>query len=353
MEKYLFTIQNVETGKLNALVNNIMKQTGADDPNEAIRLVNSGEWTITGPVRSWRETDGVIYFSVTSYGTTGKKWIARLEKKGFRVSDYAKNLLLKDFQPTNGVTTEIAVLKGTFFSDSDRMTKNIRAEGEHRTWVNPNPEVACLIREKFSDKELEDMGLYWIVVMHEPIKDSDGAPKLLRSSRSGDGRWLGTCYGKPGNGFNRGDGFAFEVSRKKMNANDLMLIDCDAAPFIPDGWSVEEHKKGGFLKFDPTKISLCLSKKQKKGSIEGNDLRKELINQPTLNANVLDYLLAHPELIPEEWKGKYIFFWGTIYRDSGGRLTVRCLYWGGSGWNEVYYWLDDGFSSDDPAAIAS
>ena len=131
------------------------------------------------------------------------------------------------------------------------------------------------------------------------------------------------------------------------------LIDCDANPFIPGGWSVEEHKKGGMFKFNPEKISLYLSKKQKKGSIEGNDIRKELANQPVLNANVLDYLLAHPELIPEEWKGKYIFFWGTIYRGSDGDLYVRCLHWNGSRWLWFYFWLGRDFFSDGPAALAS
>ena len=151
-----------------------------------------------------------------------------------------------------------------------------------------------------------------------------------------------------------------------MSANNLMLdvsqaeikiiehlIDCDAAPFIPNGLSVEEHKKCGMFKFNPEKISLYLSKKQKKGSIKGNDLRKELANQPNLNANVLDYLLAHPELIPEEWKGKYIFFWGTIYRNSGGSLVVRYLYWDGSKCFWYYHWLASGFDSDNPAALAS
>jgi hypothetical protein len=131
------------------------------------------------------------------------------------------------------------------------------------------------------------------------------------------------------------------------------LIDCDSTPFIPNGWSVEEHKKGGFLKFDPAKISLYLSKKQKKGSIGGHDLRKNLADKPVMNANILDYLLAHPELIPEEWKGKYIFFWGTIYRRSDGRLYVRCLDWDGSEWVWHFYWLDGVFFSADPAALAS
>ena len=131
------------------------------------------------------------------------------------------------------------------------------------------------------------------------------------------------------------------------------LIDCDSAPFVPNGWTVEEHKKGGMLKFYPAMISLYLSKKQKKGTIGGHDLRKELANKPVMNANVLDYLLAHPELIPEEWKGEYIFFWGTIYRSSDGDLYVRYLDWFGSKWNWDYDWLDNDFNSGNPAALAS
>ena len=131
------------------------------------------------------------------------------------------------------------------------------------------------------------------------------------------------------------------------------LIDCDAAPFIPDGWSVEEHKKGGLFKLDPAKIPSYLSKKQKRGSIVGHDLKEELANMPALNANVLDYLLAHQELILEEWKGKYNFFWGTIYRDSDGDLYVRCLDWHVSRWSWSYRWLDCGFRSGNPAVLAS
>lgn len=131
------------------------------------------------------------------------------------------------------------------------------------------------------------------------------------------------------------------------------LIDCDTNPFIPDGWSLEEHQKGGLIKFDPKNISLYLSKKQKKSIINGHDLRKELMGQPVMNANVLDYLLAHPELIPESWKDKYIFFWGTIYRLSDGSLFVRCLDWLGSKWDWDYDSLDRVFDSIGPAALAS
>ncbi|MBI3685382.1 hypothetical protein HY250_03190 [Candidatus Azambacteria bacterium] len=163
--------------------------------------------------RNWRKENGVIYFSVTSNGTTGEGWITRLESKGFRVdSNYAKPVLRSsDFKPTNGVT-EVAVLKGMLFADNDRITRKIRAEADKRKLGKPNAEVACLIREKFTDEEIEAMGLWYIVAMHEPINDSEGDPNLLSAVRIGVDRWLGARRGGPDDGWDRDGGFAFAVS---------------------------------------------------------------------------------------------------------------------------------------------
>jgi hypothetical protein len=129
------------------------------------------------------------------------------------------------------------------------------------------------------------------------------------------------------------------------------IIDCDKKPNIPfSGWTVESHKKQGKLAWDPSKIELYFSEKQKTGVILGNDLRKELEDKPVLNASVLDYLLKHQDLIPEEWKGKYVYFWGTIFRDALGGLFVGCLYWNGGTWNWNYNWLDNDWNEDGPAA---
>lgn len=139
------------------------------------------------------------------------------------------------------------------------------------------------------------------------------------------------------------------------------VIDCDTDPLIPyEGWKVEEHKKGGQFAWDPTKVTLYLSPNQAEGkSIVGNKLRKELEGQPVFNANLLDYLVEHPHLIPEEWKvdekgrTRYIFFWGTVYRRSGGGLCVRCLYWDGGRWQVGCHWLDFDFGVNDPAAVSA
>lgn len=164
------------------------------------------------PLHKWREKDGVIYFSVTSDGTTGEDWITRLESKGFRVDDNAKMILRSsDFKPTSGVTTEVAVLKGVLFEDSDRITRKICREADCRKLSKPNAEVACLIREKFTDEEIEAMVLVWIIAMHEPINDSDGNPYLLDANYYEDGRQLGRCNGRPDCKWKIHNGFAFAV----------------------------------------------------------------------------------------------------------------------------------------------
>lgn len=158
----------------------------------------------------WREKDGVLYFSVVSDGTTGDGWIERLEGNGFRVAKYAEQVLRSsDFNPTSNVTTEVAVLKDMLFEDDDRITENICAEAYKRKLANPNAELACLIREKFTDSEIEKMGLQYIVVMHEPIGDS----VLLDADRGGVGCWLGENYDRPGSKWSRGRGFAFIASQ--------------------------------------------------------------------------------------------------------------------------------------------
>ncbi|MEK7193607.1 MAG: hypothetical protein AAB652_02355 [Patescibacteria group bacterium] len=202
-----FASAGLTAGQLNAIV----KKLGGHDM--ALRFLRD-ELSVPELIRSWREEDGVIYFSVTSDGTTGEDWIKRLEGNGFRVGDYAKQVLRSpDFKPTNGVTTEVAVLKGMLFEDNDRITKKIRAEADKRKLSKPNAELACLIRLKFTDKEIEAMGLWYIVAMHEPINDSDGGPRLLRADRSDGGRWLDACSGRPGRRWDRDGGFAFAVSQ--------------------------------------------------------------------------------------------------------------------------------------------
>lgn len=169
------------------------------------------------PTRSWREEDGVIYFSVTSDGRTGPQWVERFEGRGFPLNRYDRSVLLSDyFKPTDGITTEIAILKGMLFEDSDRFTTRILAEAERRGLAEPNAEVACLIGENFSDMEIRAMGLQWILVMYMPIVSG---LCLFGAYQDCYGRWLPAYYvAGPDSRWDREYGFAFVVPQVEFTA---------------------------------------------------------------------------------------------------------------------------------------
>ena len=151
--------------------------------------------------------------------------------------------------------------------------------------------------------------------------------------------------------------------------SDEQVVDCDAKPFEPRGWEAVEHKKGGVVKIerrgddlyiDGKKIELYFSESQRAdGVIKGDRLQKEISKKEAMNACVLEYLLSHPELIPDSWKtdenGKniFIFFWGTIYCDQRGAPCVRFLHWNCSRWCWSCSLISWGWCSRCPTAIAS
>lgn len=137
-----------------------------------------------------------------------------------------------------------------------------------------------------------------------------------------------------------------------------LVVDLDAdPPSLSDGWEVAEHRKGGVIKFDLARLGLYLSPNhpQEWGKhLHGEEFRRELESQPVLNANMMNFLLKRPHLIPKEWDGN-VFFWGTIYRCRGA-LYVPCMscshYFSEKIWNRgLVRHLGDAWFSCDSAAI--
>ena len=125
------------------------------------------------------------------------------------------------------------------------------------------------------------------------------------------------------------------------------LIDCDAKPLVPNHgvlrMFVEKHQEGGLFRWDSTMVELFVTKSQRAGWVYSMDaLLGELTGKSLLNANVLDYLLAHPSLIPKEWKEDAdgyplcIGFCGTTYRNPYGGLVIRCLFHQDGNWTWDY-----------------
>ena len=147
----------------------------------------------------------------------GKKWIKYLEKRGHKIGDQAKSMLMHPgFIPTTGIKTKIAVLRGSMFKDDERITMNILTEINRRRLIMPNPEVACLIRDKFSDEDILATGLCGMVVMHNPLKDSSGKTGRLGAYHDENASWLSAHNDKPDGWWQSNYGFASAVSQEKV-----------------------------------------------------------------------------------------------------------------------------------------
>ena len=128
------------------------------------------------------------------------------------------------------------------------------------------------------------------------------------------------------------------------------LVDSDAQPYIPDDCTIVEHRKGGEV--DASKIALYLDPRQQSKNLPtGDGLRTTYANKVVYNACVADHLMKNTSLIPESWKGKYVCFWGTVYRNSDGSLFVRYVCWFDGQWQLGYWYLGDEFDAGDPAAV--
>jgi len=180
--------------------------------------VYAGQISPDSTDRGWHEVDGVIYITFSSDSAVGKGWLKRLESKGETVTKYAKDLISSPgFKSTKGVK-EIAILRSSLFRDGERTYEHILDAARSgkftggRKLLNPDAEIACFIREKFSDEELREMGLEWVIVFHKPLKDPKKNNPNLLVVNSKIGEVAGYWVFSGGQWGGRNDGFAFKLS---------------------------------------------------------------------------------------------------------------------------------------------
>lgn len=197
-------------GQIEAIVNKLGGMEGA------LRLLR-GETSFIRFGRNWREEDGIIYFSVTSDGATSEEWIERLESKGDFLGNFIKDVIYsKEFKKSSGIRKEIVVLKRMDWKklnlvnlssrDNGFVEENVKAFAARYNLEKIDIETACLIKEKFSDQDLKDMGLYYIVSL---IDGDESVHKRLITSQENTGCWLDNFYGNSDYFWGSGLGFAF------------------------------------------------------------------------------------------------------------------------------------------------
>lgn len=113
------------------------------------------------------------------------------------------------------------------------------------------------------------------------------------------------------------------------------LIAFNKPPFCPNNLMVLSNKMAGYpygsWEYLQPRLKLYQTDKL---DVAGTDIKEQLADKDVLNANCLDWLLAHQDQIPESWRGKIISFWGTIYQEDSSTQYVR-----GMEWQDDHHWV--------------
>jgi hypothetical protein len=138
MSKYPKTL-----GRIEAVWNKLGGEEGVD------RFLR-GELTVSETPRKWRERGGIIYLSVTSDGTTGPDWRDRFNRSGYHLGEFTRSMFFSHlFNSSNGVTVQIAILKGLDQGAEVVSSGQVKLKNGARVVVNntvvpsdnPNPKV--------------------------------------------------------------------------------------------------------------------------------------------------------------------------------------------------------------------
>lgn len=169
-----------------------------------------------------RNEHGHVVLTFTGLDLTGAAEIERLEAASYRVGGIAKSCLLstkedsydKNHRLVAGGIYKVALMPGKEIErDQDRTTVNLRKRGiEHYGYGKPLAGLIPRVREVLSDKQTEELGIWYVAALHDPITGSGGDPGVLGAGRGGGGRWVDAGWDRPGLQWDGDGAFVFLVS---------------------------------------------------------------------------------------------------------------------------------------------
>ena len=155
-----------------------------------------------------------------------------------------------------------------------------------------------------------------------------------------------------------------EIVRNRFNLAEFIGKDWNFWLGPADGKGLEgeiaqDPRSLALVQIDLTKVQFVTMLKGDEVSITGEErlTRLKSAGYIRLDADIFLTLWKNQHLIPESWKEKingntcYIFFDGTILRDSGGRRCVLYLFWDGGAWGWSVSWLGSGRRANYPSAV--
>src|SRR3989344_4226065 len=168
-----------------------------------------------------RNQHGHVVLTFTGLDLTGAAEIKRLEAAGYRPTNYAKSCLLstredsydKHHRLIAGRIYKVALMPGKEIDiDADRTTVNLQKRGmEYYGYGKSLAGLIPRVREALSDKQMEELHVWYAAALHDPIIDSGGHSLVLNADRSGEGRRASARWGGPDDRWVDRGAFAFPV----------------------------------------------------------------------------------------------------------------------------------------------
>ncbi len=154
-----------------------------------------------------------VWKRITIGGKSKEALIAEMESKGFKIGDWARDMMGKKAFTTSPESIELALVRVTVAELGFRKgatTKSIwQRAGKFGLTLCP-AEVGPHLRLADADQPQDDW--YWVGM--EPITDSDGCPNVFGVGRGGFGRWLGSDDAGPSDRWNPGHRLVFVAPGK-------------------------------------------------------------------------------------------------------------------------------------------
>ncbi len=181
--------------------------------------------------------------------------------------------------------------------------------------------------------------------------DSDTIQKIINDPRQAGQQF--TAFLRNGGKVIVGEPKVVAINRNRFNPKK----------FIGDGWSIlndeTDARSIALTELDLTKVQHVTMLKDGETYVKGEEKLKRLkaSDYIRLDADIFLTLWENQHLIPESWKEKvngntrYIFFDGTVLRNSGGSRYVLYLYWDDGQWSWDVDWLGFDWDDDYPSAV--
>ena len=165
-----------------------------------------------------RNEHGHVVLTVTGLDWSGAAEVDRLKEQKYNVGDIATSCFKStksdgydlNHRLVEGQTYRVVLVPGKEIERiNDRTTAGLLAFGERLGYLRPQAGIIPRLRERLTDKQLEELGWWYIVALHQPIVDAGGSPNVLGLHRNDANRGVGAYFGYPARQWNDSGAFAF------------------------------------------------------------------------------------------------------------------------------------------------